>query len=218
MNGCKLTLLLIALAGTAWAGEAKVDSQRVEIRLSRLQQELKLTTDQAGRVRSILLAAEELKVIDRDRYKADPKALTAAAQERGTRVDEQINEVLTEEQRPIYESLWRQDQKEPWRQMAQELEERLILTAEQMAKVNSILAVQHSQMARMRPDGAGQRGSRGETQTREQSMRRLRDDTDKKIEAILTDQQKKEFGKYKKERQDEMKRDFGGQNNEPRGF
>jgi hypothetical protein len=201
MNGCKLTLLLIALAGTAWAGEAKVDSQRVEIRLSRLQQELKLTTDQAGRVRSILLAAEELKVIDRDRYKADPKALTAAAQERGTRVDEQINEVLTEEQRPIYESLRRQDQKEPWRQMAQELEERLILTAEQM-----------------RPDGAGQRGSRGETQTREQSMRRLRDDTDKKIEAVLTDQQKKEFGKYKKERQDEMKRDFGGQNNEPRGF
>jgi periplasmic protein CpxP/Spy len=218
MNGCGLAILLIALTGTALAGETRVDSARVDHRLTRLQQELKLTTDQTSRVRGILLAAEELKAIDRDRYKENHEALTEAARQRTARVDEQIKEVLTDEQKPVYESFRQRDEKEPWREMAQELEERLNLTTEQTARVNTILAAQSGQMMQMRSEGGGKRGPRGENQGRMSDMRKLRDDTDKKIEAVLTDDQKKEFEKYRKERQDDKKQDFGGQDRDPRGF
>jgi periplasmic protein CpxP/Spy len=218
MKACRLTVLLVALAGVAAAAEGKIDSARVADRVARLQQQLKLTADQTERVRGILLAAEELKGIDRDRFKEDQEARAEAGRERTNRVNDQIRELLTDEQRPIFDALRQQDQKEPWRRIAQDMEERLNLSAEQTVRVNGLLAAQAAQMAQMRSDGAGQRNSRGEAQTRTQAVRKLRDDTDKKIEAILTDEQKKEFKKYKKERQDETKRDFGGQDNGPRGF
>jgi len=75
---------------------------------------------------------------------------------------------------------------------------RLKLTDEQYKKIDTILTSQMSEMAKLRESSGGDR------QAMMSSFMDLRDKTNKKIEAILTDEQKAEFKKIQEERAQRM--------------
>lgn len=82
------------------------------------------------------------------------------------------------------------------------ISERLKLTADQKTKVEAIFLSQNKSMDSLRT-AAGQGGDR---QAMFQKMQPIREQNDKKIVALLTDDQKKAFATY----QEEMRNRMGG--------
>lgn len=76
----------------------------------------------------------------------------------------------------------------------EELKTRLSLTDDQYAKVDSILKDQLAEMTKLREN------SGGDFQSIRPAMTELREKTDKKIEALLTEEQKQEYKKLLEER------------------
>ena len=83
-------------------------------------------------------------------------------------------------------------------------QERLKLTDEQTAKVDSILTVSESAMKNINTD---------DRELRRTEMMKIRDDVNAQIEKILTDDQKTEFNKMKEERMNRPGRNGNRPNN-----
>lgn len=80
----------------------------------------------------------------------------------------------------------------------EELKSRLSLTDIQFTKVDSLLKEQNSEMLKLRENNSGDRVSM------RSAFMELRAKYDKKIEALLTDEQKKEYSKILEERRQRM--------------
>lgn len=86
-----------------------------------------------------------------------------------------------------------------------QLTEKLTLTADQQTKVHDILLDQNNQMAKIREEAGEDRKA-----MREKSMA-LMEGNNTKINAVLTDDQKKTYAAYLQERKDAMQNRRGGQ-------
>jgi Spy/CpxP family protein refolding chaperone len=82
---------------------------------------------------------------------------------------------------------------------AKMLKERLTLTDEQTIKVTDILTASQAEMQKLR-DASG-----GDREAMRAGMQDLRRKTDAKITALLTEKQKKEFEKLRKEQEEQMR-------------
>lgn len=80
----------------------------------------------------------------------------------------------------------------------EELKSRLSLTDVQFTKVDSLLKEQNSEMLKLRENNSGDRVSM------RSAFMELREKYDKKIESLLTDEQKKEYLKILEERRQRM--------------
>lgn len=88
------------------------------------------------------------------------------------------------------------------------LEKRLNLTADQKAKVYSTILSQYKTMDSLRTAG---RNSDADRQEMFSKMRAMQEENDKKISALLTDDQKKTYEEWVKERQSRMRGGMGRQ-------
>ncbi|MEW5798836.1 MAG: hypothetical protein AB1728_07485 [Bacteroidota bacterium] len=91
---------------------------------------------------------------------------------------------------------------QPMRMTADEraviLKERLTLTDDQTKKVTAILKESEKKRDAIRDEFSGDR------ETMREKMMSLMNDTDKKIDALLTNEQKKKYEELKKERRQQM--------------
>ncbi len=85
--------------------------------------------------------------------------------------------------------------------------QRLNLTDDQKAQILPIITDRQQKMQELRSQNSGNR------RAMHKQMRTIRHDSDKKIEAILTDQQRKQYAEMKKQMRDRAKqrRNRGGQ-------
>jgi protein CpxP len=88
-----------------------------------------------------------------------------------------------------------------------QLTEKLALTADQQTKVKAILLDQNAQMNKAREDAGEDRKA---MRTKMMSMMQ---DNNAKINAVLTDDQKKAFAAYQEERKAAMEKRMGGRGN-----
>jgi len=86
------------------------------------------------------------------------------------------------------------------------LTEKLTLTADQQPKVKAILLDQNTQMEKARADAGDDRKAMRE------KMMSMMQDSNGKINALLTDDQKKAFAAYQEERKAAMEKRQGGSN------
>ncbi len=180
------------------------ETDPVEGRVQMLKKQLDLTSEQVEQVRSILKTSFEQAKKDRALNAKDPQAMRAAEQSRRELENQQIENILTEAQRRKFAEI-REKQRVgrrggPAGEQLQMLIDRLGLTDAQIEQIAPILTETHEKMQALRQNASGNR--------REMfgKMRKIRDAQDKKIEALLTDDQKKIFKEIKKERQKERAR------------
>lgn len=112
-------------------------NSQLEVKIADYKTRLNLTEKQCEQLRVILLNDEKEAQREREQNKDNPDALIAAAKVRKKFMDQQIQNILTEEQWEKYKNLQKQDLSD--RQLL-ELRERLFLTDEQAEKIAPILA------------------------------------------------------------------------------
>jgi len=176
----------------------------IEGRVQMLEKQLDLTSEQVEQVRTILTNSIEQAQKDRALNAADPQALRTAEQARRELEDQQIENILTEAQQKKFAEIREKQQAShhsgPAGEQLQLLIDRLGLTDAQIEQIAPILTETHEKMQALRQNASGNR--------REMfgKMRKIRDAQDKKIEALLTGEQKKIYKEIKKERREEMAR------------
>ncbi len=180
------------------------ETDPVDGRVQLLKKQLDLTSEQVEQVRTILENSQEQAKKDRALNGDDPQAIRAAEQARREFENQQIENILTEAQQKKFAEI-REKQQAGYRsgpagKQLQMLIDRLGLTDAQIEQVAPILAETHEKMQSFRQNSDGNR--------REMfgKMKQIRDEQDKKIESLLTDDQKKIYKEIKKERQEEMAR------------
>ena len=167
-----------------------------------LQQELELNADQSGQVSRILATDRQLAQLQRDQYRDTPKELSGAAKTRVTGTLAEIAGALGASQKDQFDRLFGDDD---LGDEASRLSGRLALDAVQTMRANMLLS--NSPIARFRENMRGQGGGRGERRGQMQEMRSAMDELDKKIEQLLTDEQKDEYKKLRAERRERIKQD-----------
>jgi len=196
-----ISVLLVCIA-TLFVHAAESDP--IEGRVQMLKKQLDLTSEQVEQVRSILTNSIEQAKKDRALNAKDPQAMRAAEQARRDLENQQIENILTEAQRKRFAEIREKQQAGrrggPAGEQLQLLIDRLGLTDAQIVQIEPILTETRERMQALRQNASGNR--------REMfgKMRKIRDAQDKKIEALLTGEQKKIFKEIKKERQKEMAR------------
>jgi hypothetical protein len=188
-------LLIVLLSIFLFAQENSL----IEKRLTMLREKLELTDDQTANIKQILLDAEKQAEQDRDLNKGNPRALIAAARERREMTDRQIENMLTEVQKIKYQELRKNIITDDRTSM---LVERLKLSDEQALQVQTILIREQEQMEKLRNSSSDRKEKFSE-------MRSIREDTDKQIEQLLTEEQKKEYEQLIEGRQEQMKEQRG---------
>ena len=172
---------------------------QVEVKVNRLKNSLNLTEEQTTDLRIILQNAVKQAANIRDLNKGNAEAIKIAISDLDKETDQQIQNILTPEQLKKYQTI--KERVTPTSGSADReisaLKERLKLTDEQVAQIQPILESFREQMQEMRENSGGDR-----EQMRSQ-MRSIMQERDKKIEAVLTESQQKEYQKYIQERREE---------------
>lgn len=94
---------------------------------------------------------------------------------------------------------------------AENLTKKLSLNDEQKTKATAIFLEQANAVNKAREAGSGDK------EARKAEMKKLSDETDAKISALLTEDQKKTYETWKAERKDKMKRGGRGDGEKPAG-
>jgi Spy/CpxP family protein refolding chaperone len=173
-------------------------SDPTENQINELKEKLNLTNQQVDDLRLILNNAREQEKEQWKLNKGDERAMRAAAKERNELTDHQIENILTAEQKTKYQKLREKEPKHSDPQLM-ELIHRLNLSDEQAAKVETIL--DNARTAR-----EDMESSSGDRREMFENMHQMREQTDKEIEKVLTDEQKEEFKKFRAEREQEMEK------------
>jgi Spy/CpxP family protein refolding chaperone len=171
----------------------------VEVKVNHLKNSLNLTEEQTTDLRIILQNAVKQAANIQELNKGNAEAIKIAITDLDKETDQQIQNILTPEQQKKYQTI--KERVTPTSGSADReisaLKERLKLTDEQVAQIQPILESFREQMQEMRENSGGDR-----EQMRSQ-MRSIMQERDKKIEAILTESQQKEYQKYIQERREE---------------
>ena len=173
----------------------------IDWEVQRLAQKLELTDPQVERLKEIIQANMlELQQL-REQNQGNPDAIRTAEKDIEDIMRGQIKAALTPEQQEKFTELKEsihiprpmQDNR------MKVMKDRLKLTDEQAAKIEQILMDERDKMKLMREQpGFAQPG-------RPKEMEKIRQETDKEIEALLTIEQLKEYQKMKRERDKEMR-------------
>ncbi len=175
-------------------------SESSEKTVAKLRDALNLTPEQVEQIRTILQNAEQEAQQLQEMNRGNREAILAAWQDQDARVKQQIRNVLNPEQQQAFEDIQSTIQ---WRRLnldkeVQRLKERLHLTDEQAVQVQKIIEKTRLEMQDVRARYAGDR-----YQMRNEMVKIL-NERDREIEALLTPEQKKEYQRYKSERQQMM--------------
>jgi hypothetical protein len=192
-----ISLLIFICSGLSLAQT----NDYVEREAKRLDQKLGLTPEQVERVKEILKA--NLAEIDqlREENRGDRDAIRTAEKDIENTMRGQIQAMLTTDQQDKFAAikatilLPRPGQDE----RIKEMNERLKLTNEQSATIGDIMITSQVKMDSLRE----QYGDNW--QAMRPAMQKIREDTDRQIEALLTPGQVKEYEKMKEERSKEMR-------------
>ncbi len=175
-------------------------SQSIENTMARLQSKLELTPEQTQQIRTILVNAEQEAQQLQEMNRGNREAILAAWQDQEERVHQQIRNILNPDQQKKFEEI---KSSLVWRRMnfdkeVQRLKDRLHLNEEQALQVQKIIEKTRTEMQNVRARYSGDR-----YQMRNEMMKIIQE-RDKEIEALLTPEQRKEYEKYKSERQQMM--------------
>lgn len=194
----KILWLIISLLIVIQFLAAQEDKPIIE-RLNQFKAELKLSDEQASKIETILKTSEKQLQEARQQNQGDRRALQSAFREQKEWQDEQIGKILTPEQQKEYAELKKKDIRDP---QVLELVERLKLSDQQVEQVREIMDNFQTAMQEQRQGTMDRQGRR-------EAMMKLRAESDAQIENILTEEQKKEFKKYKSERDEQMRQNRG---------
>lgn len=186
-------------------GRNLTPEQMIQRRVEMLDRQLNLTPAQEKKITEIL----------KKESKSAPAAKTTASASRRDRlnkakstengrekVDAEIKKVLTPAQAKKYGEMSSRNRGQfSADNQIQRLDARLKLTAQQKQKLRVILENQSKEMQKMTPQQNGQEVDREKMRA---NFEKMREKTNKQIEAILTPQQKKEYAAMQKERQERM--------------
>gem|GEM_PF-4539937 len=192
-----LSLIISLLIGIQFLGAQ--EQKPITERLDQLKAELKLSDEQASKIETILKTSEKQLQEARQQNQGDRRALQSAFREQMEWQDEQIGKVLTAGQQKKYAELKKKNIRDP---QVLEMVERLKLTDQQAEQVQEIMDNLGTAMQEQRQGTMDRQGRR-------EAMMKLRDEADAQIEKILTGEQKKEFKKYKSERDEQMRQNRG---------
>lgn len=191
----KTIYLLVAFLMCSSILYSQTDNQ-VEVRIANYKTKLNLTENQCEQLRVILLNDGKEAQNERELNKDNPDALIASAKARKERTDTQIKNILTNEQWEKYTNIEKQDLSD--RQLL-ELKERLLLTDEQVEKIQPVMANTREKISELNQKNYHPRKQM-------QEMKKIMDGQAKEIEKYLTKEQEKKFKNLRKEHQEKMKR------------
>ncbi len=95
-------LLLISFPVTSIQAQ---DSSRVDRMVARLVTRLSLADSQTVQIREVLQSSQDQAAIDREQFQGDRDAMMQAMMDRTKSTDEQIEKLLTDDQKKIYEEV-----------------------------------------------------------------------------------------------------------------
>jgi len=194
MNKKSIYLLVLIFMGTTMLFSQN-DRQR-EQRLADYKNKLNLNEKQCEQLQVILMNIDQQGQKERELNKHNPNAQFAADKARKELMDRQIKNILTEEQWETYKKMEKDD---PSDRQLLELKERLLLTDEQVAQIQPIMAKTREKIFSLNQNNDDPRKQM-------QEMKEIMDTQAKEIEKFLTDEQKKKFENLRREKQEEMKR------------
>jgi len=166
--------------------------------LERVCHTLDLSEEKQGELRLILENHHREMRRIRELNQGDLRAQENANQAQREILDQQLKNILTAEQFEQYKNVIINNN---FSRQTQELKRVLQLSDSQAVRVNQIMVATHQKMNALKEESSGDRH-----QMRE-GMIQLMEEHDKKIEALLSDDQKKQYQQYKKERQERMRRE-----------
>ncbi len=169
----------------------------IEDRVENLSEQLALNEQQVAQVEGILKASDAEMQRIREENKDNREAVRAALQQQRANHNQQIMNILDDDQRKKYEALQAQ-RAERGGEVMVELRDRLHLSDQQADQISGILAEGRDKISAIREDGGNRR-------SKMKKLRKIRDEQDDKIMALLDDDQKEEYKKIRDERQKEMR-------------
>ena len=175
------------------------DGDPLDRRMSRLVKELNLSDEQSAQVREILDGSMKIAEATRQELGDNPDALREVLRENRDQTNLEIEAILSEEQRELFEALKKTGRADA---QAERLGELLGLSADQYEAVHAILVESQEELSAMRDQSGGGRGARGQ-------LRGIMEDADKSIMAVLTEDQQEIYEEYRDERREEMRNRMG---------
>lgn len=96
-------LFIFLIASFSMAGVKKIDDKkapgkRTEIIVKKLTELLKLSTDQAGKVKEIIMLREKQRDADLEKFQKDEGAMKKASRERNKIANDRLKTILTDQQ------------------------------------------------------------------------------------------------------------------------
>lgn len=174
---------------------------RLDRRVERMTEKLDLTDDQAVKVRQILADAQTqtLDIWSRNKDADDKSAAKKEFRAVHKQTKAQLGEVLTDEQLQKVKEHRRQRGRKMKGRMLERLDEKLDLTDDQAADVKVILDDAHAQLRELRENSDSREEARGQAKA-------IMQETNSKIEAVLTAEQAAEFAEIREQRKERGKR------------
>jgi hypothetical protein len=201
---------ILALADTAGADEQSF----LELRLAQMEDKLELSPEQSAQVRQILdQTFAQIGVLQQE-LKGDPQALGDAVGKELRNANNQIEDLLTDQQKERFREFKRTGRADI---RTFQLQEQLGLTEEQTGQVHGILVESERYLIELRDKMSRQRESGGRGGGGFGELRKLMEDTHKRIEKVLTDQQKETYKEMVEERRSQMRDRMGGRGGRGRG-
>ena len=194
ITGMLMALLIFTISLQAQPEErdARVE-EAIKKRIAYLDDALSLSDEQESAIEKILEYGQQQKKDLREQQKDDRRAIRTAMQDIEKLTQQQIQAQLDDEQKNKYAEI-KQKRRDQYPEL-QRLTERLQLSEAQVAELTPIFEDGRADFEETRGRGRGHR----------REMKKLIEERDRQIEAVLTEEQKEEYEKLKKERREQIR-------------
>lgn len=199
MNPLSWKVILVAL-GLIFLNCTAAEYDPVANQVDYLKKELKLSDEQAAQVKQIISTAQQQSKEVRELNRGNFQAMEEAGKERRAQTDRQIEMLLEADQKTKFAEILAR--RAEFDERTLRLADQLGLTDDQTAQIDRIHQESRKKFEAMRETGGDRRAIM-------QEMRKFREESDKKVEAVLSDEQMKLYRKLQEERRDQM-RERGG--------
>lgn len=206
MNALSRKVILVAL-GLIFFNCTAAEYDPVANQVDYLKKELKLSDAQAEQVQQIISAAQQQAKEVRELNRGNFQAMEEAGKERRVQTDRQIEMLLEPEQKAKFEEILAR--RAEFDERTLRLADQLGLTDDQAEQIDRIHRESREKFEAMRESGGDRRAIM-------QEMRKFREESDKKVEAVLSDEQIKLYRKLQEERRDQMRERGGREGREGR--
>ena len=195
MNALSRKVILVAL-GLIFFNCTAAEYDPVANQVDYLKKELKLSDEQAAHVKQIISTAQQQAKEVRELNRGNFQAMEEAGQERRAQTDRQIEMLLEADQKAKFEEILAR--RAEFDERTLRLADQLGLTDDQAEQIDRIHRESREKFEAMRESGGDRRAIM-------QEMRKFREESDKKVEAVLSDEQIKLYRKLQEERRDQMR-------------